>query len=138
MDSGLGQPIDVTSLAKAAADAARLSTKPYVLVSHPLDGLPVIAFEASAPTPGEAARLVSAAEHSVGAGVAISHTMKLQPLVISRSGTIHSVQVKANPGLLVGIGVGAALFLLWCLALPLAPGVARLWRATAPLPQKVG
>jgi hypothetical protein len=138
MEAGLGEPIDLTSLAKAAADAARLSTQPYVLVSHAVSGLPVVAFEASAPTPAEAVRLVSAAEDVVGDGVAISHTMKLQPLVINRSGPIHSVEVKTNPGLLMGIGVGAALFLLWCLALPIAPGIARLWRATAPAPQKAG
>ena len=138
MDSGLGTPIDDTSLAKAAADAARISPQPYVLVTRALTGLPVISFEASAPTPAEAAKLVDAAAENVADGVTVSHTMQQQPLVIHRSGGVHQVEVKTDPGLLLGIGAAATLFLLWCLALPLAPGIARLWRATAPVPQKAG
>jgi hypothetical protein len=138
LDSVLAAPLIDASLPKAAAAAAQTTQEPYVLITHADGLLPVVFFEAAAPTVAEAARLARAATAAVKTAVATSNTLRLQPIVIETGAAVQTHEVHSSSGPLLGVGIAVVLFALWCGCVLVIPVLARSWRATGPVARKAG
>jgi hypothetical protein len=123
-------PVLVSPLATRGAEAASTPTGAYVLTVTASTQFPVIGVAASGPDGATVKRLAQAPTtvlRSLTAAGAQSprHELSvkaLTPLVVAADD-------RGGHGGLVGVIVFVALFALWCCALVIAAGIARLWRA---------
>jgi hypothetical protein len=127
-DVELTVPSVPASLPRAAVEAAITTTQPYVVTVHTDDDLPVVSIATSAPTRTGAARLAQAAIHALQSGVSPVTTEELQGLSVQEVGPVEARQLPGGRGRKKAAVMAMGIFVLWCMALFLRPGLAGVTR----------
>jgi hypothetical protein len=133
VDPTLAVPAVPASLPKGVAEAAALTTAPYVLSVYLVDGsLPIVSIEAAAPHRDGAVRLARAATSVLESESSSGLDPRMQPFVVESIAPIHATTLVAGGGRLKATAAAVVLFGLWCAVVAFGPAlVGRLshpWR----------
>jgi hypothetical protein len=132
VDTGTGLPPEIASSA-GGRDVHLLTTRPESNSAG--EPLPIIALDAQAPDPNDAARLASAAVEGLRSyldskaateDVSAAHRLEVRGL-----GEPQVTDAVRGPQRLVGLGAAVFVFLCGCVLILVAPAVARAWRAAS-------
>lgn len=136
VDPSLKVPEVSASLPKAAAEAAAISPRPYVLsVDVSNEVLPLISIEAAAPDRGRAVRLAEAAGGALRSEASPGGRRRLQPFVVEEAAPVRARTLTEGGAPVTAVAAAVMVFGLWCacvVVLPLLPQRARVLRRTQP------
>jgi hypothetical protein len=132
VDTGTGLPPEISSSA-GDRDVHLLTTRPESNSAG--EPLPIIALDAQAPDPEDAARLASAAVEGLrsylDSKAATEDVSAAQRLEVRGFGEPQVTDAVRGPQRLVGLGAAVFVFLCGCALILVAPAVARAWRAAS-------
>ena len=111
----LNEPPKNTPAARRAAEAGAITTQPYVVAIQADGPLPIIDIDATAPTPGDAARLATAATDAIRA-VASAHedTAETLAFVVDDAGAMKTKAITNGPRRGLAAALAIVFFAMWC------------------------
>jgi len=111
----LNEPPKNTPAARRAAEAGAITTQPYVVAIQADGPLPIIDIDATAPTPGDAARLATAATDAIR-GVAAAHedTADTLAFVVDDAGAMKTKAITNGPRRGLAAALAIVFFAMWC------------------------
>lgn len=113
--SYLNAPARNTPLSSHAADAAAVTTEPYVVALRAIGPLPIIAIDVSAPTEARAKRLAEATVVALRQ-VASAHpdTPELLGFVVDSVGPVRANEIVSGGRRLTAAAAALVVFAIWC------------------------
>jgi hypothetical protein len=121
----MSAPPEPFPLPRAALDAAATPPQPYQLAIQAVDPLPIIAIDASAPSRGRAAQLVTVAAQELKAAAEVAVTPDTQTFVVEDVGPVRAKDVVTGPSRKVDAIMALLAFGLWCALIMLFAAISR-------------
>jgi hypothetical protein len=122
-----GAPAAISPLAERASTAEATSPNPNVIRVSADGQLPIVTISASAPSADRAAKLVTAAMHSLDSLAAAQNGVDGR-VVATPLGTPQAREVTSSPRPPLAVAAAIAVFGLWCMFIVVGVGVGRAWR----------